>query len=216
MNRPTNRLLAQLEPTDLAQILALSQPVALQAGQVLSSPSQPRPWVYFPENATVVSLVDTPGPGQLAVALTGHEGAVGLSYALGLGPGNQRLEVLTPGQALRLPAHALATLMDQRPGLVLALMRDLWRLHSDTLALLGRLSALDIPDRLALWLSQLAERAGSPVLPLTQLQLASLLGVRRVSVTLALQRLREAGLISSQRGQITVLDPRALAARVPR
>lgn len=212
MNEPANRLLAQLERQDLAQVLALCQEVELQAGQVLSAPEQPRPWVYFPTGATVVALLPGTGSEGLAVGLYGGEAVVGLSYALGLGPGPQRLEVLTAGTALRLPAHALAMLMDQRPGLVLTLMRELWRLHCESAELLGRLSALEITARLALWLGLLAERAGSPVLALTQAQLAALLGVRRVSVTLAMQTLREAGLIACQRGQITVLDAQALAA----
>lgn len=211
MNRPANRLLAQLDPQDLAPVLALCQRVDLLAGQTLSSPHQPRPWVYFLLGATVVSLIGTRGSGQLAVGLTGIEGAVGLSYALGLGPGQQQLQVLTSGPALRMPAHALAALMDQRPTLVMAIMRDLWRVHSDTSGLLGRLQALEIPARLALWLSLIAERAGSTVLALTQAQLAGLLGVRRVSITLAIQVLRENGLIECQRGQITVREPDALA-----
>lgn len=211
MNRPVNRLLAQLDLQDLAPVQAMCQRVELQAGQILSSPQQPRPWVYFLLGATVVSLIGTPGAAQVAVGLTGSEGAVGISYALGLGPGLQEMQVLTPGPALRMPAHALASLMDQRPALVMAIMRDLWRVHSDTSELLGRLSSLEIPGRLALWLSLIAERADSQVLALTQAQLAGLLGVRRVSITLAIQGLRDVGLIECQRGQITVREPQALA-----
>ena len=211
MNKADNRLLAQFERDDLLPIQTLSQSVALQAGQVLSSPEQPRPWVYFPTGATVLELLPGPGLASLAVGLRGSEGVVGLSYALGLGPGPHRLVVLTGGAALRVPAHALAVLMDQRPGLVLVLMRELWRMHSETAGLLGRLASLDIPARLALWLGLMAERAGSPALTLTQAQLASLLGVRRVSITLAIQNLRAAGLIACRRGQITVLDAQALA-----
>lgn len=211
MNKAHNRLLAQFEREDLLAIQALSQSIELQAGQLLSSPGQPRPWVYFPSGATVVELLQGPGCESLAVGLHGSEGVVGLSYALGMGPGPHRLVVLTGGAALRVPAHALAVLMDQRPGLVLGLMRELWRMHSETAGLLGQLASLEIPARLALWLGLMAERAGTPTLTLTQAQLASLLGVRRVSITLAIQNLRAAGLIACQRGQITVLDAQALA-----
>ncbi|MFN5177146.1 helix-turn-helix domain-containing protein, partial [Limnohabitans sp.] len=62
-------------------------------------------------------------------------------------------------------------------------------------------------------LHAIALRAGSPALALTQLQLSQLLGVRRVSITLATQTLRQEGLIDCRRGQIRVLDGPGLLLR---
>jgi CRP-like cAMP-binding protein len=208
-----NQLLAQLEASEHHAVMAQCQLVELQAGQLLSDPQRPLPWVYFPDGATLASLLPVRASAVLAVGLTGREGAAGLSYALGMGPGPFRLQSLTPGRCWRMPAHALAALMDQSSPLVLLLMRQLWRFNAEMAELLGSQPMLDIPTRLAVWLNLIAVRANSQVLALTQLQLAQLLGVRRVSITLATQTLRNEGLIDCRRALIRVLDGPGLLLR---
>lgn len=204
---------AQLEPDDRAALLKLCRPVEFHVGQSLSSPTLPRPLVYFPLTATVASLIEGPGGHSLALGLIGREGVVGLSYALGLGPGLLSLQVQTGGQALRVEAHALATLMGQCPRLLLVLMRQLCRQQEEAAVTASQAQSQDIEARLAAWLSLSAERAHSLSLPLTQQHLARMLGVRRVSVTLAAQRLREAGLIDYRRGSLIILDLPGLRRR---
>lgn len=208
-----NQLLDELDDPDHAAVMTHGQRVTMKAGQLLSEPQRPLPWVYFPAGATLVSLLPTPSSAGLAVGLTGREGVAGLSYALGLGPGPFRLQTLTAGDCWRMPAHALAARMDQSSPLVLRLMRQLWRFNAEMAVLLGTQPARDIPTRLAVWLHAIALRAGTPALALTQLQLSQLLGVRRVSITLATQTLRQEGLIDCRRGQIRVLDGPGLLLR---
>lgn len=209
----THGVFAQLEPPDRTALLSLCQKVELQAGQYLSSPALPRPEVHFPLTATVASLMEEADGHVLALGLVGPEGVVGLSYALGLGPGLLSLQVQTGGQALRAEAHALATLMGHCPRLLLVLMRQLCRQHEEAAVIASQALSQDIDARLAAWLSLSAERAHSLELPMTQQHLARMLGVRRVSVTLAAHRLREAGLIDYQRGRVVVRDPMALRRR---
>ena len=54
------------------------------------------------------------------------------------------------------------------------------------------------------------DRVGADVLPLTHEFLSLMLAVRRPGVTDALNALREQGLITYQRGQITVRDRKKL------
>ena len=69
-------------------------------------------------------------------------------------------------------------------------------------------SRLDI--RLARWLLMAHDRIGDDTLPLTHEFLSLMLGVRRPGVTDALYALRKLGLISYQRGQITVRDRKGM------
>jgi Mn-dependent DtxR family transcriptional regulator len=56
------------------------------------------------------------------------------------------------------------------------------------------------------------DRVGANQFPLTQEFLAFMLGVRRASVTVAAGILQQAGLISYQRGKISILDREGLEA----
>ena len=66
-------------------------------------------------------------------------------------------------------------------------------------------------ERLARWLLMAQDRIQSDVLPLTHEFLSLMLGVRRPGVTVALKTLRERGLISYLRGEITIKDRKGMA-----
>lgn len=68
-----------------------------------------------------------------------------------------------------------------------------------------------LPARCAHWLLELHERLGD-VIPMTHVGLASLLGVRRAGVTVALGKLDVCGAIRQRRGRIVVTDPTQLRA----
>ena len=57
------------------------------------------------------------------------------------------------------------------------------------------------------------DRIQSDILPLTHEFLSLMLGVRRPGVTVALKALRERGLISYRRGEITIKNRKGLARR---
>ena len=64
--------------------------------------------------------------------------------------------------------------------------------------------------RLCRWLLQTHDCIDGNVVPLTQEFLGQMLGVRRTSVTVAARLLQSAGMIRYRRGQITIVDRRAL------
>jgi CRP-like cAMP-binding protein len=66
-----------------------------------------------------------------------------------------------------------------------------------------------LEERLARWLLMANDRVDDE-LKLTHEFLATMLGVRRSGVTVALQQLERIGLISHKRGKITLLDREAL------
>lgn len=66
--------------------------------------------------------------------------------------------------------------------------------------------------RFCRWLVQTCERLDTDRIPLTQDMIASLLGIRRTTVTLIAQKLQAGKLIRYSRGNISVLDRTTLRA----
>jgi CRP-like cAMP-binding protein len=208
--RPAQRLLAAL-PAASYQVLAPQlEPVPLRRKQVLYEPDAPIRHVYFPLNA-VASLLTLLEEGHAVEAmLVGHQGMVGLPVFLGAASDSCQAIVQVAGEGLRLPVAAFRAAVDQDAALR-TLLNAYTQVHISQLAqssACNRLHPLD--ERCARWLLQTADAVRGDAFFLTQEFLASMLGVRRSSVTLAAGTLQHAGLITYHRGQITVCDRRGL------
>ncbi|MFP8778566.1 Crp/Fnr family transcriptional regulator [Hydrogenophaga sp. RWCD_12] len=212
MNPPSNGLLAQLPPADLALLLRCCTPVTLRAGQVLCSPDGPSDRVHFPTSASV-ALVARPGAhAGLAVGLAGCEGAVGLQQAFGLGSGTLTQLVQSPGTALQFTGGELQRLVNRHAGMLKVFSRYIWLFSQEVAMLAASAQVQDIKARLAGWILLSAQRAPQTPLVLTHAHLADMLGVRRAGVTLAAMALKEQGLLDYRRGRIRILDQAGLAA----
>ena len=199
------------------KMLNICTPVQLDAGQVLSKvPRQETPKVYFLTGACVALVVETDNTDTLAVGLMGYEGVVGLAAVLDSGSDNLKYIVQTSGSAWRADSAELAQLLNQRPGMLWVISQYLWRLADHVASIAATTQFEPITTRLANWLLLSAERAQTQRLYLTQEHLAQMLGVRRVSVTLAAGELKAQGLIAYQRGKLDILDKPGLqrAARL--
>jgi len=207
-----NRLLAALlSPEDAA---ALSErPTYLSRGERLWEAGTPLTHVYFPIRG-VVSLGYAGESGDTAhLAFVGCEGVVGVEAFLGAEKTNYRALVQFPGAAYRLGLSALwrGLVRGNKPPdallkYALALMREISR---SSLCNLRH----SVEQRLCRSLLQAVDRAASSTLPMTQDEVASLVGARRQGVSEAAQKLRDLGFIASGRGSITILDRAGLIAR---
>ena len=207
-----NRLLAALPADDAARLQPDLSEISLEQHRKLELPNTPATHVYFPWGG-VCSLTTAMRDGRLVeVGTIGNEGMVGMSvYFGGLLP-----EALTVVQVAGPGAHAM------RAGLFKAEMTrqgplyDLIRRYSQALIGLIMQSAAcnglhSVDQRCARWLLMSHDRVGN-VIALTQEYLASMLGVRRPSVTEVAKRLQAQGLIKYARGRITILDRAGLEA----
>jgi CRP-like cAMP-binding protein len=203
----TNGLIFQLAKEDQKQLQSICQPVALKAGQALGHSSlHDSPKVYFLTGASVALLVKSPEQHTLAVGLVGQEGAVGLGALLSSASGPLHYRVQTGGHAWCANSKELALLLHQRPGMLWTVSQYLWQLAEHVATMSGSIQFDAIDTRLAHWLVLSSERAQSTRLPLTHEHLAQMLGVRRVSITLAAGALKERGLIDYQRGVVNILN----------
>lgn len=166
--------------------------------------------VYFLTGATVALLVEDTDKSTMAVGLLGAEGVVGMAGLLNLQPDHLKFEVQTPGMALRAECAALRELMNGSPDMLWLISTYLWQLVEHVAQITSGIQTHDILGRLAAWLLLSADKAQSQSLYLTHEHLAHMLGVRRVSITLAASELRERGLLHYSRGRLQIMDSAGL------
>lgn len=208
-----SQLLAALPEPDRVRLERLMHPVKLNAWQVLSEPGERLRYTYFPETC-VISLMSVMREGKaIEVGTIGREGMTGMSCLIGVDAVGQRFVSQVPGTALRMKTSDL--LEAARPD------SPAWRLfmrYSVAFAhqlMQGVACAKfhSVDKRCCRWLITTQDRAGSDRFDLTHELLSLMLGTRRVSVSQALKKLRDRGLIDYRRGTIAVLNRPALEAR---
>lgn len=208
-----NRLLAALPEEEYQRLSDRLEPVSLPQGQILYEWGEPILYVYFPTQA-LFSLVSMDESGASSeVGIVCNRGMVGLPVVWGGGSTANRAEVQIAGTALKLDAKTLQTEF-QRGG---ELQRQLL-LYTQAFVTQVMQTALCnnhhfLEARLARWLLLAQVCVETNELQLTQNFIASMLGVRRPSVSEAISSLARAGTISNKRGQITILSKQALEAR---
>jgi CRP-like cAMP-binding protein len=209
---PSNRLLDALPPAEAEQLLPQLRPVHLGRAQQLYTVGEPITQVYFPLTALVSLLIVLEDGRQIEMAAVGREGCVGLPLALGVDSDGHQAVVQIAGEALLLGADAFQSALAALPGL----RRLLGRYAMVLLTQSGQSAACNslhpIGERCARWLLDASTRVGADAFALTHDFLAAMLGVHRPSVTLAVGILQHAGLITYQRGRVTILDRARLEA----
>lgn len=208
-----NWFLATLAPEDVARWSAHLTMLDLPFGHVLvEAQCEPR-YVYFPTTA-IVSLIHQQTDGStMEVAVTGREGFVGVPVVTGGDLMPYQALMQTPGQVWQLPTVFVVEEVE-RGG---PIMR---RLLLFVQALLTQISQTAVCNRhhsleqhLCRWLLLMFDRLDAQQLLMTQEVIATMLGVRRETVTEAALALQSAELISYSRGRINLLDRSGLEAR---
>jgi CRP-like cAMP-binding protein len=201
-----NVLLGSLPAADIAALGPELEPITLARRQVLELPASAISAVVFPESGIVSVMARAPHDHRIEVGLVGFDGMTGFGAVLGDELAINESIVQVPGRGWRLGAVALLGLMRERPGLSTLLLRYVHAFMAQTTqtALANGRSKLE--ERLARWLLMSHDRFDSNELGITHDFLAQMLGVRRASVTIALQVLESKRLIRARRSHITILD----------
>jgi CRP-like cAMP-binding protein len=207
-----NRLLGALPSQQLLQLATELVPVRLEAQQTLAFPDEPILHIYFPRDAVISLLVTMEDGKAVEGASVGNEGLVGLQVFLGDGTATDEVVVQIAGEAARMRVSAFRAAVE-RSGEFQALLQHYTLGMMKQLARTAGCNRLhSVEERCARWLLMGRERVGRDTFPLTHAGLASLLGVRRASVTEAAGVLQGQGLIEYHRGSITIRDPQRLEA----
>jgi CRP-like cAMP-binding protein len=207
-----NHLLGALPPDDLARLEPYLELVPMRLGDGLYDPGAQLEHGYFPVSAIISLHYVTRSGASAELAGVGPEGIVGMPLFMG-GNTMSSAVVRASGHAFRLERRTLITEFERGAAFQSVLLRY-------TQALIVQVSQTaacnrhhSIEQQLSRWLLWTLDRLPPRELTMTQELVASLLGVRRESITEAAGRLQASGLIRYRRGHIEVLDRDGLQSR---
>ncbi len=208
-----NRLIAALADSDWKRWQPRLERVDLKSGQTLHEPDTAQRYAYFP-TSSIVSLAYLLGNGaSTEIAVVGNEGMVGTSLFLGGTWTTHQGSVLIAGQGFRIDAQWIRDEFARSDSVRHLLLRYTQALMTQIaqIAVCNRHHTVD--QQVCGWVLHILDRMRGNEVRLTQEVLASMLGVRRESVTAAAGLLQAAGLIRYVRGHISVLDRGGLERR---
>lgn len=206
----SNRLIASLPARDKEHFLADCDAVELKFGQILAEPGEPILHVHFPVDCLISLLVRLENKARLKVSMVGNEGMLGTPLMLGAQTSPLQALVQGEGTALRMSTTCFLSHLERIPGLETLIKQYMNGLFSQIFHSAACNYYHAVEERLARWLLITHDRTRGDQLRLTQEFLASILGVRRSSITLAARALQKRELINYRRGNITVNDRRGL------
>lgn len=209
--RPCGAFWDLLSQAERAALNERGQARAFQAGDVLRAEGEETTDVLVLTVGWVKILSLTAQRREMVLALRGPGEIVGELAGSCTGYRTATVAALTPVQALVVTYDAFSLLLDSNPGANRAYRSALAHRWNEAMELL-RSRALDNgSQRLAGLLLDLTARHGTPAgpataisIPLTQDEIASLIGTSRATVTRALHDWRRRNLITTARHQITI------------
>lgn len=201
-----NQLLAALPPEVAERLSPHLTLVSLRAGEVLHETGQALQHVYFPADGVVSLVCETRHGGSVEVAIVGNEGLVGVEVLMGGHSTTSRAIVHSACTAFRLPTHWLMVEFNRHGELMVQTLRYAQSLITQMAQTAACNRHHSVDQQLCRRLLLLSDRSSGDRLGMTQEQIASMLGVRRESVTGAARKLQSLGAIEYRRGQIHVIS----------
>lgn len=201
-----NQLLAALPAADMEPLLANLELVPMPLGQMLFEPGSQMRHAYFPITCIVSLHYVTESGASAETAGVGKEGVVGVSLFMGGDTTSSSAVVQTAGHAYRLDRQTLKDEFNRGGALQRVLLRYTQALMTQTAQTAVCNRHHSVEQQLCRWLLLTLDRLPDHELVMTQELVASMLGVRRESVTDAAGRLQAAGYIRYRRGHISILD----------
>ncbi|MGH8752117.1 MAG: Crp/Fnr family transcriptional regulator [Burkholderiales bacterium] len=211
---PQNRLLAALPRASFHSISRHLEPVTFKRGEVVQAPGKPVQYAYFPVTSIVSMMYRLENGDSAEIGMVGRDGVVGgIPLIMGGDSCPCHAVAHTAGTAWKMGRKAFLT--EFVPGnafhvLLLRYTQALLLLMTQS-AVCARLHTLE--QQLCRWLLFTLDRMNGDELLMTHETIAGMLGVRREVITLAAQRLQDAGCIRYSRGRMRILERKKLETR---
>ena len=205
-----NELLAGLPADMFKRLRPYLKEMVLEKDEYLYQQDDHIDSVYFPDSAVISEFQILEDGRTIEVAITGPEGAVGVTSAFSVCTATSCTQICVPGTVWKIKSDVLER--------EIAADRELNRLlHAQINANIRQLSQKiicntyhSLEQRFCTWLLAMTERCGTNKLQVTQEHVARVLGVHRPSVTYIAQALRDLKLIDYRRGRIIVSNREGL------
>lgn len=209
---PGNRILDALPQADAARLSKLSRIVTLERGNRTAAEGRAMVNVDFPVTALMSVMGMLQNGVTYEVASVGTEGFVEVDAALDSDVALRSASCQFPGDVVRMSLsdfqHALTWSRAFAYSVRRAVRARIFITEQTQMCNLRH----TVPQRLSRWLLVASERLAREEFSVTHEFLATILGVRRAGVTIALAQLQGAGAIQQGRGTIAIRDADRLAA----
>ncbi len=204
-------LLKALKEDDLALLLPHLRQKAVGKGMVLCEPGDPVEYAYFPCGPTLISFMVFLEDGRgIETVVIGREGAAGGIVSQGHLPAYCQFLVQFPGTVLYISCADLQRAKEKSPTLNHFFARYADCLLAQMFQAVACNATHSIQQRAAKWLAAARDRTGDNTMPLTQDNIADMLGVGRSYVAKVMGGLKSSGVLEVSRGKVTIRDAKKL------
>lgn len=205
-------MFAGLAPPQLARLEAMAVPVKAGKDEIIFLQGQPAKGFYVITGGRVKVFMSSPDGREAVLHLYGPGETVGeVAMFRGMDfPANAM--AVADSTLMFLPRDGLVSLLKQDPDLAMNMLASLGAKLREFTQRIEALTLRELPQRLAAYLLDLAEREDAVEirLDLTRGLLASFLGATRETLSRALSRLADQGVIEVKGRIIRLLDREAL------
>ena len=207
-----NRLLGALRRPEYDRLFPHLKHVQTPLGKVLYESGGELQHVYFP-TTSVVSLLYVMKNGESAeIAIAGNEGLVGIALIMGGETTPSRAVVQCAGEAYRVRVSPLKLEFERGGSMQHLMLLYLQALITQMVQTAACNRHHSVEQQFCRWLLLSIDRLPSNHLAMTEGLIANMLGIRHKGVKSVAALLQDRGLISYDRGRITVLDRPGLEA----
>ena len=204
--RSGNKILSLLSTADALLMTPHLQPIDLPVLRYLERRGKPIEHAYFLDRGFASVVADGASDRGVEVGLIGREGVTGLAVIMGSDRSPHDTFMQGAGAGQRIGAANLLAAIGKSATLQKTLLQwcHTFMIQTGQTALTNARSKIE--ERLARWLLMAHDRQDSDQLDLTHEFIATMLGVRRAGVTVALRLLEKRGLIDAKRAGIFIID----------
>lgn len=207
---PANVLLGTISAARRARLMAGAERKEYPLGTVIADSEALITHVYFPETALLSLLCVLPDRSAVETAMVGREGMSPIAAFHGVDRTPEQVVVQGAGTMLRVPVDEFVEIVAKEPGFRATLHRYAQALYTFAAQSSACNRMHTVTQRCARWLLATHDRIPTDEFAMTHLFLSQMVGVRRSSVTLAAEALRDAGAIDYGRGKIRIVNRRIL------
>jgi CRP-like cAMP-binding protein len=201
-----NCLLDALKIDDRQALASSAQRVHLRAQELLFDAGQQIDFVYFPVSA-IVSLLYASAAGKTAeIAAVGSEGMIGVAILTGGTTMPTKVVTQCSGIAYRVSVTALRKCLAGSEGLSRVLLLYMQALLTQIAQTATCNQQHTVYQQLCRWLLTDIDRSLTSELAVEPAFIGQLLGVHVDRLMEAMQRMRDAGIVETDRNRIRVLD----------
>jgi len=201
-----NRLLQKISIEDWELVGPHLESVTLKERHVMEVPAKPIAHAYFLDIGVASVVAVDAEDHRIEVGVIGFEGVTGVPLIMGDNRAQHSTYMQIGGSGHRLPAEALCGAIAKSDSLRDLMMKSAQGFMIQTAQTALANGRAKLEQRLARWLLMAHDRMTNDAVPLTHEFLAVMLGVRRAGVTVAIHGFERRGLVTTRRGQLTLVN----------